>query len=579
MASDPDEGVRRELILAFRNLPSDQVGESLRKLTAAWDGQDRWYLEALGLALEKRESDFLSTLFDGSLYGLLDLEKTGNNGNVALPPYFPVDRNEAFITAGTPDQAVSPVSKYLGLAWRIHRREVLPLIERILPGLRAVALQQATDDILERMNDPQTADVVAKMAMRTSDPTHHRALLGLLTRRIGGDWNSASGHAEIVKVIEQTLSDPVTNAMGVALAVATHDRHYYQSLRILAEDSKIPEESRVAAVEGLGSFPESSQEILERLIQSVRGKTSSTPVAEAAVRTIARIKKDVKALIALLSASDFPLGLRREALRSLARLRDGGRQVLDLASAGKLPADLKNDATTLVHTDSNRRVRDQAASILPLPKTAEGQSLPSIGELIRRHGDPEKGRGVSSRPGQTRAGCHRVQGRGQWVGPDLSTIGIKYGRDELLRSILSPSDSIGYSYRSVVAALNDGRVITGLVLDDTADKLAIKTADGQRISVDPHLVEDRRTSDVSLMPEGLAQTMTTQELVDLLSYLTTLRQPVSIVGQYQMVGPVYEPDRKRQIAPGSAFNLQTPVADGRNHQLSWPAWHECRGTG
>ena len=570
MANDPDAGVRRELILAFRNLPSEQVGESLRKLTAAWDGQDRWYLEALGLALEKREGDFLSTLFDGSLYGLLDLEKTGNNGNVALPPYFPVDRNEAFIAAGTPDQAVSPVSKYLGLAWRIHRREVLPLIERILPGLRAVALQQATDDILERMNDPQTADVVAKMALRTSDPTHRRALLGLLARRIGGDWNSASGHAEIVRVIEQTLSDPVTNATGVALAVATHDRRYYQSLRILAEDSKIPEESRVAAVEGLGSFPESSQEILERLIQSVRGKTSSTPVAEAAVRTIARIKKDGKALIALLSASDFPHGLRREALRNLARLRDGGRQILELASAGTIPADLKNDATTLVHTDSNRRVRDQAASILPLPKTAEGQSLPSIGELIRRHGDPEKGRGVFFKTGTNScAGCHRVQGRGQWVGPDLSTIGIKYGRDELLRSILSPSDSIGYSYRSVVAALNDGRVITGLVLDDTADKLAIKTADGQRISVDPHSVEDRRTSDVSLMPEGLAQTMTTQELVDLLSYLTTLRQPVSIVGQYQVVGPVYEPDGKRQIAPGSAFDLHTTVADGRNHQLSW----------
>ena len=69
MAGDPDAGVRRELILAFRNLPTDLVGDSLRKLAAAWDGQDRWYLEALGLALEKRESDFLSTLFDGSLYG------------------------------------------------------------------------------------------------------------------------------------------------------------------------------------------------------------------------------------------------------------------------------------------------------------------------------------------------------------------------------------------------------------------------------------------------------------------------------------------------------------------------------
>ena len=288
------------------------------------------------------------------------------------------------------------------------------------------------------------------------------------------------------------------------------------------------------------------------------------------MRTMARIKKDGKPLITLLSVSDFPLGLRREALRSLARLRDGGRQILELARAGKLPADLKNDATTLVHTDSNREVRDQAASILPLPKTADGKSLPSIGELIRRHGNPEKGKNVFFKAGTNScAGCHRVQGRGQWVGPDLSTIGIKYGRDELIRSILSPSDSIGYSYRSVVAALNDGRVITGLVLDDTADKLVIKTVDGQRISIDPRSVEDRRTSDVSLMPEGLAQTMTTQELVDLLSYLTTLRQPVSIVGQYQVIGPLDEPNGTKPIDPGSALDPHTPVDDGRGHQLSW----------
>ena len=50
------------------------------------------------------------------------------------------------------------------------------------------------------------------------------------------------------------------------------------------------------------------------------------------------------------------------------------------------------------------------------------------------------------------------QGRGQWIGPDLSTIGVKYGRDELIRSILSPSAAIGYSFRSLVVALADGRV-------------------------------------------------------------------------------------------------------------------------
>ena len=71
------------------------------------------------------------------------------------------------------------------------------------------------------------------------------------------------------------------------------------------------------------------------------------------------------------------------------------------------------------------------------------------------------------------------------------------------------------------------------------------------------------------MPEGLAQTMTDQELVDLLAYLTTLKQPVSIVGQYQAIGPVHEPDGKPVFDPISKLNLQAPVNDGRGRELSW----------
>ena len=253
------------------------------------------------------------------------------------------------------------------------------------------------------MSDPQTADLVAKIAMRTKEPVRRRALLSLLARRLGGQWQSASGGPEIAKVIEQTLADREMSREGIALAAATRDRRYEKSLQSMAEDTKTPDETRVAAVEGLGAFPGSSEQILERLIESAQGKPSSNPIADAAVRTMAEMKKDGNRLIAFLPVGDYPLGLRREALRSLARLRDGGRQILDLASAGKLPTDLKNDATTLVHTDSNRRIREQAARVLPLPKTSAGRTLPPIGELVRRGGDPEKGAVCSSARGRTRA--------------------------------------------------------------------------------------------------------------------------------------------------------------------------------
>jgi len=56
-------------------------------------------------------------------------------------------------------------------------------------------------------------------------------------------------------------------------------------------------------------------------------------------------------------------------------------------------------------------------------------------------------------------GCHRVQGRGQWVARSLDH-SHKYGKEELLRSILNPSAAIGYNYRSLVVATTEGQVIT-----------------------------------------------------------------------------------------------------------------------
>ena len=108
-----------------------------------------------------------------------------------------------------------------------------------------------------------------------------------------------------------------------------------KSLKSLADDPKTPEETRIAAVEGLGSFPDSSAELLERLVESVRGKASSNSIADAALRTISGTKNEGKRLVEVLTAPEYPLGLRREALRTLAHRQGGGEQILNLAGSGK----------------------------------------------------------------------------------------------------------------------------------------------------------------------------------------------------------------------------------------------------
>ena len=541
LANDPDAGVRRELILALRWLPTAQVGGALTNLAKTWDGQDRWYLEALGLALLERESSYLSELFDGTLFGNLDLDKGGQDGQVALPPYFPADRNEAYISSGTPDLPANALSKTLGLAWRVHRPESLPLLRKIAPALAAAELQQAFDDVIAQDHDKEAGVLVAEQALQTVDPGRKFALMAALGRGLGSSWREARGAAPVIRLIESSLDDPASRVPGIALAVASFDGRYGPSLMGFAKDDKAPEAVRLAAVEAVGRVrPPGTVEFIDGLIAQSR-KGGSNPVAEAAIRALPNLRDANPQLLAMIGGNDFPLGLRREALRVYARPNNGGgRKVLDLIKDRKLPDELKSEAAAIAHNDADARVRNQAADLLPLPKTASGRPLPPIRMLIARIGDADRGRLVFARPGVSNAcaTCHRVQGQGQWVGPDLSTIGTKYGKEELLRSILYPSAAIGYNFKSNVLALSDGRVLTGLVVEEAPDRIVLKTADGKRQVVRPGDVEDRKVTEVSLMPEGLAEAMSDSDLIDLLAFLATLKEPVSVVGQYQAVGPI-----------------------------------------
>ncbi|APW61056.1 PVC-type heme-binding CxxCH protein [Paludisphaera borealis] len=571
LVDDPDPAVRRELILAFRNLPTPKVADALRKLVASWDGQDRWYLEALGLALDGREAEYITSLMDPGLFGESgDFSKDGRNDHVALPPYFPVDRNEAFIAVGAPDQPTTGLSKFLGLLWRLHRPEALPVLEQILPNLKAPGLQQAGDDILRQLASPAAADVVAHVADRTEDPVRRRGLLAMLAEGLAGPWKEAKDRPPVTRVIAKALDTPDLRSQGVALAAATGDARYQAGIEAIALAENQPVELVVAAVEALGVFRSTPNPVLGQVIADVRNKPSSTPRAEAAVRTLPKLYDARDQLLTMVTDRAYPLGLRREALRTVARLKDGGLKLLDLVREKKLPDDLKTEATTVLHSQTDRRVRDLADELLPQPLSASGRPLPSLFELIRRDGDAGRGETVFFRAASNACGaCHRVQGRGQWIGPDLSTIGTKYGKEELLKSILNPSAAIGYNFRSMVVGLADGRVVTGLPVDETPERLVLKTAEGERVTIRPGDIEDRRASDVSLMPENLAQTMTDGDLVDLVVYLGTLKQPVSIIGQYQVVGPIVEPTAAHAIDPTSRVDLDAEVSDGEGRKLSW----------
>lgn len=219
-----------------------------------------------------------------------------------------------------------------------------------------------------------------------------------------------------------------------------------------------------------------------------------------------------------------PLPVRAAAATALGRTPAGAARLLAIARRGGLSADLRLTAATVLSAAADPALRAEAAQILPLPATADASPLPPIAELLAMPGDAARGRAVFATAG-TCATCHVVDGRGREVGPNLSQVGVKLAPEALFVAILDPNAAISHSYETHVAVLDDGRVVTGLLASRTDDTLVLKDAAGILHTFATADLESLERQAVSLMPAGLQQALSAQDLVDLVAYLGTLGRP------------------------------------------------------
>jgi putative heme-binding domain-containing protein len=136
-------------------------------------------------------------------------------------------------------------------------------------------------------------------------------------------------------------------------------------------------------------------------------------------------------------------------------------------------------------------------------------------------GDPFAGRIVFTK---LCAQCHKIHGEGQDVGPDLTSNG-RNDFDQLLSNVLDPSLVIGPGYQATTVATTDGRVMTGLLVEDGNDRIVLKIQGGKLETVPRTQLDEIKTSALSLMPEEMEKQFTRQELVDLFAFLCLDKPP------------------------------------------------------
>jgi putative heme-binding domain-containing protein len=186
---------------------------------------------------------------------------------------------------------------------------------------------------------------------------------------------------------------------------------------------------------------------------------------------------------------------------------------------------------------------------------------------LTRHGDARRGRTLFADPARLACGrCHRVRAEGGEFGPDLSNVGGKYDRAQLIESVLEPSRQIVEGYRSTVVATRDGRVLTGIIRDESGGVLTIVENGGTRHALRQEEIDERRSGETSPMPEGLAAGLSREEFADLIAYLQGLRAAGQGTPGSGVAGPVALPpgfERSRVAAGFTGATAMEVAPDGR----------------
>ena len=151
----------------------------------------------------------------------------------------------------------------------------------------------------------------------------------------------------------------------------------------------------------------------------------------------------------------------------------------------------------------------------------DGQPLPAVAELARMSGDAAAGEKVFRNAAAANCiRCHQIGNEGGIVGPPLTTIGQKLNKAQLYDAILHPSAQILMGYETWVVKTRSADLYTGRKVEETDDHLTLLDADGKYHDIDADQVARKVKQNVSLMPDGLCQAMTRQELVDLVEFLS-----------------------------------------------------------
>ena len=421
-------------------------------------------------------------------------------------------------------------------------------IPTAIPSLAAIADRPALPDPTLRralnaraiVGRPEDARAVAHVAARPDVAISVRlmAMQSLL------DWTDTPPFDLVTgywRPAQQRPADGVVEAIRPVLGVLLDDPQEglrTAAIRIVGRYAIAecgPELSRLAG------DPRFSAEVRAEAMATLLG-LGDPRVASAVESALSDPDEELRAAVIPLLPQSHEPDRAIDLLKS--RLEVGSLSLQQAAwhTLGQIPGDA---ADALIARGLERLIagRFPPGASLELVEAARKRSDPGCREILRRYeeskpagdlvarrgesmvgGSSARGREVFNRTGEMAClRCHSVgvMARGGAIGPDLARLGWRLDRRAILESLVDPSRKIVDGYAMTTMNLADGRVVSGVVVESTPERITLALTDGGRLDVPVDQIEER-ASGRSAMPDDIVATLPDGDLRDLMAYLSGL---------------------------------------------------------
>ena len=355
-------------------------------------------------------------------------------------------------------------------------------------------------------------------AIRRADAETTRSdlLSGLLTGLEGTRrFDLPSAWSETYAVLKDSSEESVRE-QAQRLALIFQDPQAIQQLRRLAGDSAADKSVRQRAIKALAGSRIAGFD--DQLIEL----TTDENVRIEALAGLAEYDHPATVKTVLNVYSTANATTRQAALQTLASRASWAKSLMAALESGEIArTEITAFTARQIHSLGDKQLSKDVERLWgPIRETPKDRARlitnykPQLTAALIQSSNRKNGRALFQK---SCANCHRLFESGTLIGPDL-TGAQRTNVDYLLQNLLDPSASISKDYQMQIVATTNGRVITGLLIEESDNAITVQTAT-EKVIVPRNEIEEQKISDVSMMPEGILQKMTHDEVRDLFAYL------------------------------------------------------------